>query len=292
MSLCKKILYSISIFVLILVMVGLWSCDDTGAIGVPGYVMNLQLLAAPDGFCLSVMWDEPTLGSQVINGYRVYFRPFNDTLFTVLADSVTNMYYHHDPYDWQTHEFVTGDYCVVAFNDNGEGDAVCTLTTIPVYHCMMTLGEFSLHSAFFYPGYGWDRVMFHPHSYSMIKDENADSVDFYLTDQDTGWSGPSYYLVSPHYNDSIPADSAEIPAASWRVTGLTICGPDFPHFVPDGLYYESLMMIQEGMYYFIFTEDGHFALVEVFRIDSTTGKVDINGWIQPVKGLRLMRWYQ
>jgi hypothetical protein len=253
---------------------------------VPGHVMNLEIASWWDGTSVHLLWDEPTLGSSVISGYRVYFRAMYSDDFAILANDITDEFYIHDTYDHESHVFRTGQYLVVAFNDEGEGESVDTASSIPVADGF-TMWE--LDAPQVRDSYGFDRENGEIREYygSFL---DADSADLYLSDlQSSGYTGPLYHFVSMHYNDSIPADSADFPEAPWRVTGFYDWGSEKPIYVPSGLSYESIVTCQEGNYYIVQTEDGYYASIEVFVIHCDEGEIIGTGRFQLVRGLRLLQ---
>lgn len=287
----KRRLFRVLVIMLVLLIMGAGICDkkSDGDGEVPGYVMNPNLLSWGDGLCVRIGWEEPEFGSPLIQGYRVYFAPLGG-IFTMIADSLTSTVYIHEPLDTLTWTYTSGYYYVTAFNDNGEGDAVDTLNTIPIYTHTLTVGELD-NQYDWYSGYGWDRSSFVGSKHTMHLESSANLVDFYISDLHAGWSG-EYNLVSPHSNDLIAWDDSVIPDASWRATGIYMIGPYYPSIAaPDTFsYYQSLALIDQGSYYVMSTQDGYYAAVRVTYMDIDSGIVNIDSWFQGIKGLRILDW--
>jgi hypothetical protein len=295
MGIWKRGLTIVVLSVLSLLLVGTGDCPKKTTPGnggngdVPGHVMNLELASWGDGTSVHVFWDEPTLGSPIIVGYRVYFRPANATFldeFSIIADNVIVEYYIHETYDHESHIYMTGDYYVVAFNDEGEGQSVDTASTIPAR--ASSSGMWELDAPSVYRCYGFNREDGQLDEFSSHA-ENADWADLYLSDlMSPGYIGPHYYFVSVHYNDSIPADSARFPEAPWRVTGIYNSGAEWPTYASPGISYASIVLCQEDNCYIVQTEDGYYASIKVPAIYYDEGSIDGDARFQLVRGLRLL----
>ncbi len=245
------------------------SCGEEAAISVPG---NFTLTAAADEISVVLDWD-PNPSEEEVDGYYIYFDG-------AVLDSTTNeTYTHTDPQ-------ASGDYYVTAYAGEDESDPSTTLTTIPTVNTNVQIAEIGVPGED--SGFGWNISTGQGASYSMADASNAGSIDFYFTDWATGYGG-TYEVDSPSRVPTDPGASHLVGTTGWKVTGfqaLTV-GFDNVTTLPTTNYVDFLQ-ITINTTYGVYTEDGHYAMIEVQNIDQSTGHVDFRVAFQTVPGLAIL----
>jgi len=137
-------------------------------------------------------------------------------------------------------------------------------------------------------GYGWNTNTGQGATYSMADESNAGSIDFYFTDWATGYTG-TYEIESPSRVINDPGSS--LGPAAWRTTGFIALTDNFDDVttLPTTGYIDFLQ-ITINTTYGVYTEDGHYAMVEVQNIDQANGHVDIRVAFQTVPGLAILEF--
>lgn len=212
--------------------------------------------------------------------YAVWFRSVDSSRFA-LIDSVITSSYVHDPVG------ATGEYTVSARFGGQEAFAVETVSTVPVRTDSIVVSELNAGGL---AGFGWDTLTRQGRLVSMADTAQVGLVAWYLTDLSPGYSGPAYYLASPHIGPSDPG--GVVPPGSWPRTGLLRIWGSSQDPLPeyDTLLYQDMVQIgSAGADVAIRIPDGHYALVRAFEPDANRGTCPVIAWYQPVTGLRLMR---
>jgi len=212
--------------------------------------------------------------------FAVWFRPLDSTGFR-LVDTTMQTVFTHDPIGW------TGDYTVSARFKGEERFAAETVSTVPVFTDTLVLHE--LNAAGF-AGYGWDSLTFVGRQRSLLDTGQARLVDFYFTDFTPGFSGPSYYVASPHLGPIDPGGI--VPPGNWRRTAFFGLWGNVQDPLPeyDSLSYQNyvdITSLQANVA--VHLPEGYYALVSTFNPNPNDGSVRVRSWFQKVKGLRLIR---
>ncbi len=266
----KTILWTVTVVgIAALVLVG---CAELRG----GLPRNIRIEAATDS-TVTIAWDAPDEGTP--ERYIVYFREVGMPSYASLRET-GDTEFEHDP------QGMTGWYRVSAVFGPDQYFAPETLTTVPVAVPEMTLAE--LHASG-NEGYGWNRTTGLAATYSMREAANAELVDFYVTDFDSAYAGPTYSFASPTYGPADP--SGEVPQAAWRLTGFTEPLPYEHGPLPayDDQVYHGFRDIEPSATLGCYTDDGYYALLKVTSVNVTTGEVRFVSWFQSVSGLRLIR---
>lgn len=248
------------------VLIAIVGCGDDVALVAPG---NFIISAGVNELDVVLDWDEVT---EEIDGYIVYF---ND----VAAGTVTTAGYTHlDPQ-------VSGVYYVTAYLGEDESDPSATATTVPVIDDNVELAEIGATGE---SGYGWNTTSGQGTEYSMADATYATSIDLYFTDFATGFAG-TYNIASPHLVLTDAGAAWLAGTSGWRTTGFLQLAEDFDvvTVVPITGYF-TYEEIAGNTTYAAYTEDGHYALVEVQAWSTTTGLVQVRTAFQPVPGLAIL----
>jgi hypothetical protein len=239
--------------------------------------IGLTLSAATDTTVL-VSWSPPPGDAPA--QYNVYFRDVRSGTFELKATTAATNYTHNPPGS-------TGQYVVSAVYGAIEKSCPDTATTIPVHTEQMSLAELNVAG---HAGYGWDRVTGAGSTYNMSNASSVPFVDFYITDWTRGYDQTPYSIASP---DGAPSDPGEIaPAGNWRVTSFTDPLIDVTNLLPaysTRTYFSYTDINSNPTWIGCYTQDGHYALVELSDVNAVSGTVQVETWFQPVRGLRLIR---
>ena len=246
----------------------------SGRVG--GVPRGVTLVAASDSTVL-VSWNEPEAGTP--DSYLVYFRRAGSEGYMPLVE-LTAIEYQHDP------KGTTGCYRVAALFGADLYYADETPSTLPVATSGVVLAELNASGN---SGFGWDRTTGLGESYTMREAASAARVDFFVTDFQLGYGGPTYALASPTYGPSDP--SGEVPVAPWRLTRFSAALPGERAPLPayDDRGYLPFRDVEAGFTGGCYTDDGHYAMVKVTAVNTFTGELRLDGWFQLVQGLRLIR---
>ena len=280
----KSVLLSVAL-ILSLVAVVLVT-ESCGVLG--GAPTGVQVAMGDSDSTVQVIWNAPTEGPA--DSYLLYFKPVNESTFSLVTET-TAVSYTHNP------EGRTGVYKVVAKFGSQTYDATDQPTTVPVHGDTVTLYELNVDSS--HCGYGWTRDSGKAGVFSMAKAANTGSVDFYISDLDTGFSRPPYVIVSPDQADTIDAGApGVVPSADWRTNGFAYPVADeqapLPAYSSLPFNYFNYMDLDRVMpmlvpCYTAGEQDKHYALIKVTNINVQVGSVKLESWFQLVPGLRLIR---
>lgn len=263
------------LFALMSAVAGTVLFTGCGVIGGPP--KNLQVAAASDS-TVQLVWTTPAAGMP--DSFLIYFCPVNESVFSIVGDTSASTFIHNP-------NGRTGRYLVAAVFAGKEYKSD-TLTTIPVHTEAKIISELDGTGN---AGYGWDIDSGFARSYSMRDTANAPKIALYITDFTTGSSLP-YRIASPTMGPSDP--SGVVPTDTWRKTGFTdpLIDENAPLPKIDTTCYFNYTTIPHtslpanfGVYT---TEDDHYALIKVTRVNSANATVEIESWFQLVKGLRLI----
>ena len=246
-----------------------------------------QVMLTPDSdSTVLVFWERPAEGTP--DRYGVLFLPVGGSAYdTVIRTNATAAY--HDPHGR------TGNYKVFAQFGPGIYESPTILSTIPVHTDTTLLTELNRDPA--RSGYGWDRTTGTAGIYSMADAGSAPSVDFYVTDFDTGYGHVPYAVLSPDQADTVDRGAQGIvPPAGWRTNGFS--NPLTDENAPLPAYSQS------PYNYFIYSEisglptliacytagesEKHYGLIKVVSVEPDSGTVTVESWFQPLPDFRLI----
>ncbi len=261
----KKLLALSLSLAFLLIIVG---CGEDVVVSAPG---NFVISAAADEISVVLDWD-PNPSDEEVDGYIIYFN-------SVAVDTTENeTYTHTDPQE-------SGDYYVTAYKGEDESDPSTTQTTIPVIDDNVELAEIGATGE---SGYGWNTTSGQGTEYSMADATYAGSIDLYFTDFATGYAG-TYNIASPDLVLSDPGASWLAGTSGWRLTGFDPLPDDFDDVTVVPLSgYVNYEEIVGNTTYAVYTEDGHYGLVEVQSWSTTTGMVQLRTAFQTVPGLAIL----
>jgi len=245
------------------------SCGEEVALTAPE---NFTISAGTDEVSVVLAWSENPSDEEV-DGYYIYF---NDAI----ADSTENTTYTHD--DPQE----TGIYYVTAYRGEDESAASDELSTEPVIATGVQLYEIGVPNE--ESGYGWNTSTGQGAIYSMATAANASSIDLYFTNFATGYAG-TYNIASP---DEVLNDAGASwlqGTTGWKETGFAELTADFDDVtvLPTTGYF-NFEEIAVNTTYGVYTEDGHYAMVEVQSISTSSGLVQVRTAFQTVEGLAIL----
>jgi hypothetical protein len=263
----KKLLTLLLTLAVLSTIVG---CGEEAAITAPA---NFVISAAADEISVVLDWD-PNPTDEEVDGYIVYF---NDV---VLDTTDLETYTHTDPQE-------TGEYYVTAYAGDEESDPSETESTVPVVATNVILAELNAAGE---SGYGWNTTTGQGAVYSMIDDTHAAVIDLYFTNWATGFSG-AYDLRSPDLAPDDPGAPAGIVGTSgWKLTGFIAVADDFDDVttLPLTGYIDRVLNVAQGFTYGVYTEEEHYAMVEVQSINAGTGQVQVRTAFQVVPGLAIL----
>jgi len=250
------------------VLIAIVGCGDDVTLVAPG---NFTISAGINELDVVLDWDEVT---EEIDGYIIYFNG-------AAADTVTTAGYTHlDPQ-------VSGEYYVTAYSGEDESDPSATASTVPVIDDNVELAEIGASGE---SGYGWNTTSGQGTEYSMNDATYATSIDLYFTDFAIGYAG-AYNIASPHL---VLTDDGAVwlhGTSGWRTTGFLQLAEDFDvvTVVPTTGYF-TYEEIAGNTTYAAYTDDGHYALVEVQAWSTSTGLVQVRTAFQPVPGLAILEY--
>lgn len=256
-----------------LLIVGASACDNVN----PRAPRDLTVAAATDSTVL-LSWAEPAEGTP--DAYLIYFRPVNDSLFALVAET-TAQRFEHQPLGR------TGRYRVAARFGSTSYAAEHEPSTVPVGSGLVAVAELDAQGN---SGYGWDRSSGRGRTFSMRRSESSSGVDFYVTDfKPAALPELPYAVASPTMG---PADAAGVvPVAPWRRTRFTDPLDDEHAPLPPAampVYYNYSDISRLPCCIGCFTADSHYALIKVLQVDSTNRSARLQTWFSPIKGLRLL----
>lgn len=282
----RRVFFFTLTFALFLLIIGTERCQTPtgggGSTSPPENLESVSIQPLDDGYIVRIIWKKPTSNTPV-TAYRVYFRAADATNFTLIADALSDTFYNHNP-ETQSGVFMTGDYYAVGYNDEGEGEAEDTVSTIPV---RSNADLYELHAPQGPECYGFSRYYGDLNRYAAIP-AYVSSAEFYISDTSASYTGPNYHLVSVHYNDSIPADSATFAPSSWRTTQFHNYGIEVPSIAHFFYLFQSLHLCQESHYYIIKTDNNYYAAIKITDIDEANGIISVETYFQRIEGLRLV----
>lgn len=254
-----------SLFLLVLIGCG----GEEIALSTPS---NFAISAATDEVSVVLDWD-PNPADDEVDGYIIYFDG-------TALDTTTNETYTHD------NPGVTGDYDVTAYQGDEESDPSTTLSTTPIIDTGSEVAEIGVPDE--ESGYGWNTNTGQGTKYSMVNADYAGSIDFYFTDWAPDYVG-TYEIDSPSRVTSDPGATHLQGTSGWRVTGfyeLTELFDDVTVLPLTG--YDTFIVVGTNTTYGVYTEDGHYAMVEVQSYSTSTGMVQIRTAFQTVPGLAIL----
>jgi hypothetical protein len=125
----------------------------------------------------------------------------------------------------------------------------------------------------------------------MKEASNAANVDFYISDWSTGFSGPEYSVASP---DEAPNDPGGVaPTGSWRINSYTNLLANEQAALPvhsNTAYFNFTDLTTDPAIVGCFTTaDGYYAVVKFSGYNTGAGTVQVETWLQHIKGLRLIQ---
>jgi hypothetical protein len=242
-----------------------------------GAPTGVTLTAATDS-TVKVSWTAPSEGAP--DKYYVAFMATGTSTYTTF-DTVTTTSADHNP------SGMTGKYLVTAVFGSTTYDAATTPSSAPIATSAMTVSELNASGN---SGFGWDRTAGTGSAYSMTVAGNAASVDFYITDFLSGYSGATYSIASPDLGPTDPG--AVVPAGSWRVNGFSNAVTSETDPLPvhsTSTYFSYTDLATDPIMVGCYTTDGYYALVKLSSYNIGAGTVSVQTWFQPIKGLRLIQ---
>ncbi len=266
----KKLFALTIVSLFLLTIVG---CGDETTLTAPA---NVTITAGSAGLNVVLDWDEVT---EEIDGYIIYFE-------TTALDTVTTAGYT------DVGPTETGDYFITAYLGDVESDPSATVTTTPVHTATVTIYELEASGN---AGYGWDLAGDMTGStYSMADAANDVLVDFYISNwinDPVGGPWPlNYRIESPTEGTSDPG--GVVPAGNWRTTWFTDPITDPQAALPaysSTTYFNYTEIDVDPIYIgFYLDDEGYFGLTTFSGANATDGSIQVETWIQPVPGLRLI----
>jgi hypothetical protein len=127
---------------------------------------------------------------------------------------------------------------------------------------------------------------------------NADRVDFYITDWTTGYAGPTYAIASPDWGPNEPGGAGVVPTGAWRATTFSqaLVSDQAPlPVLSSGRYGNNLELGADSTLVAVCTDADtlgtgrYYALVKLGSPDTVNGTVQVETWLQRIKGLRLIQ---
>jgi len=241
-----------------------------------GAPTDVALAAATDS-TVKVTWTAPSEGTP--DKYIVMFSETGTDAYEPF-DTVITTEATHNPAG------KTGTYKVVAKFGSTDYDGTPTPTTTPISSAVISVSELNAAGS---SGYGWTRADGSATTYTMTQASNAASVDFYITDFATGYSGPDYSVASPDLGPSDP--TGVVPSGSWRINGFTAGLSNENSALPmhsTSTYFNYQEISTQPFLTGCYTADGYYALVKVDSYNTGSGTAQVRSWFQKVKGLRLI----
>jgi hypothetical protein len=257
---------------------------------VPGGVENFEIFGTAHTGVL-LRWEKPVLGNPRIDGYYIYFDPGEGLALTRIGGTAYTTYIH-DSWDAGLGTWVTGTYCITAYNDEGEGERSKSLSTFPKQSVCAVLWELDRNLAA--PSSERAGILFNDDGYAMdisvMSFADATSIEFYLTDFAVGCCDPGgLYLCSMAYGSYQSPDADRIGdfGGELRESGFldTANSHDFPVVVnsKDGSPYATIMRLNED-YLSIYTSDHHYAVVRLCGpINPADPFVELEFWYSPIE---------
>ena len=252
---------------------------------------NLRLSSANSGITVRLDWDAPDSG--IPDGYIVYFKSIYDTAFKPI-DTTGALYDTVTPGD------TTGYYYVTAYSfDLGESNPSNIDSTVPIHTSNITIYELDKEqSPLYYSGFGFDTTSGFGGLFPMKLPTHCFKIDFYMTDMDTGWSGP-YWFVSSNLVYRFPHDSSLIHyRCSFKNTRFYLI-TDYAtrrKILPDSSQYGTGVQVGSNnwinaQYIAVYTQEGYYALLKIdpLSVDTIQGKVNFDAYFQKVRGLRIIQ---
>ncbi len=261
----KKLL-ALSILAAFLLITG---CGEEAALTAP---TNFTIAADNDEISVVLSWTENPSDEEV-EGYYVFF---NDAIL----DSTTNdTYTHTDPQE-------SGIYYVRAYRGDEESEDSDEQSTEPVVSTGVQLYEIGVPDE--ESGYGWNNTTGQGAIYSMENADHADAIDLYFTDFAAQYAGP-YNIASP---DEVLGDAGAAwlhGTTGWRESGFAELTDDFDDVtvLPTTGYF-NFEEIAVNATYGVYTEDEHYAMVEIQSVNTATGLVQVRVAFQTVEGLAIL----
>ncbi len=238
---------------------------------------EVQIVADSDTTVVLV-WAPPAEGTP--SAYLVSFKEVGKQAYAPLGQTEDTIFFHN-PHG------VTGSYKVMAQFGGETYEALTKPSTVPILTDTLFQGELNAATS---AGYGWRRETGVGAVFAMDDELNEKEVDFYITDFNSGFSGPKYWIASPDLGPTDPGGG--VPVAGWRVSGFTpaLVYEDMPLPAYSPSYYLEKQRIDTvPVAVACRTEDGYFALVKFTRQETGLGRVQVKSWFQLVKGLRLIK---
>jgi hypothetical protein len=253
-------------------------------------------LGADSDSTVQVVWNAPAEGNP--DNYLLYFRPVNDSSFGFLIETDANSYVHKP-----APAGMTGVYKVVARFGSDTYEAQTYPTSVPIHTDSVVMPELNADTATpgLSSGFGWSRDSGTGRTYSMADGASATTVDFYVSDLDTGHGMLPYVIIGPSWADTFDRGAAGVvPTANWRVNGFSEAVADeqapLPAYTSDPRpnYFEYANIQYSGNPVFIacYTAgevEKHYALIKVRSVDPAAGRAVVETWYQLITGLRLIR---
>ncbi|HTW90887.1 MAG TPA: hypothetical protein VMH22_04185 [bacterium] len=233
-----------------------------------------------------VSWTTPAEGAP--DKYMVWFRQLTDSGYSVVGETTATSY-AHSPHG------MTGQYKVTAVFGKDTYEGAEKPSTVPIYSAATVLYEINKDSS--YCGFGWTRDSGIGHVYAMTESANCASVDFYISDRQTGYGESLLKVVSPNV-DTIDPGAGIVPKAGWRSNGFSnpVMDPQSPlpayTAPPNADYFIYTVITTQPCYIGCYTAGDtlkHYALIQVDSFNVASGKLWMQSWYQLVPGLRLIR---
>ncbi|UCG42090.1 MAG: hypothetical protein JSU73_09415 [candidate division WOR-3 bacterium] len=245
---------------------------------IPGGPPDSLALQLETDSTVRLSWVPPVEGTP--NTYLLLFREAGDPEFKTAIDTLTTSV-EHDP------EGRTGDYIIAARFGALVYQGDDTVTTIPIHTDTKTVEELNGSGL---SGWGWIRTSYIGELFSMNDTLSIPYVDWYVTDFDSGTAGPLYSIASPSEGPTDPGGG--VPEGNWHLT--EIAGPLDDAKVPvpvsgDSAYSARIQIQGSPTHYAVVTADGYYAMIKVTNVRTNQSDIRAQAWLQPIRGLRLLR---
>jgi hypothetical protein len=259
----KKLLGLTLASLLLMVLVG---CEGEVTLVAPE---NFTIAAGTNELDVVLDWDEV---DEEIDGYIIYFNS------AAAGTTTTAGFTHADPEE-------SGTYYVTAYSGEDESDPSTSESTEPVVNTNIELYEIGGSGE---SGYGWSTTSGQGAIFSMADASNAAEIDLYFTDFATGYAG-TYNIASPAETQNDAGAAWLHGTSGWRVSGFVELTENFDDVttVPT-TGYSNFEPVAQDFTYAVYTEDGHYAIVEVQSINTSTGLVQVRTAFQTVPNLAIL----
>jgi hypothetical protein len=251
---------------------------EVTVVDIPGGPPDSLALKLETDSTVRLSWTPPVEGTP--NTYLLLFREAGDSEFKTVIDTLATGV-EHDPAGR------TGDYIIAARFGAQVYQGDDTVTTLPILTDTKTVKELNGSGL---AGWGWLRTSYIGELFSMNDTASIQYVDWYVTDFDSGTAGPLYSIASPSEGPADPGGG--VPEGDWHLT--EIAGPleDEKAPVPisgDSVYSTRVQIQGSPTHYAVVTADGFYAMIKVTNVRINQTDIKAQAWLQPIRGLRLLR---